>query len=181
MLALVPCAASLLYAASVQAAPVICVTIVAQKQNVLGAATKRPGACGSKIEATSFSYGVISPRDAATGMATGRRQHKPVRIKKEWSSASPQLFQALVSNELLTSVTLDFVLPDPATGQMLLDHSIKLTNAFITSIEHASDTYQSNEQPSRLNATETVELTFQKIELIDSKGQTSATDGMQIN
>ena len=39
---------------------------------------------------TEASY-VVTPRDAASGMATGKRQHAPVRITKEWNAASPQL------------------------------------------------------------------------------------------
>ena len=35
---------------------------------------------------------------------------------------------------------IDFFAPDPTgTGQMVLDHTIKLTNAFVASIEHNSD------------------------------------------
>jgi hypothetical protein len=34
---------------------------------------------------------IVSPRDAASGMATGRRQYAPVKIVKEWGAASPQL------------------------------------------------------------------------------------------
>lgn len=34
---------------------------------------------------------VISPRDAGSGMATGRRQHAPVKFVKEWGPATPQL------------------------------------------------------------------------------------------
>jgi len=39
---------------------------------------------------TGASY-VVSPRDSASGMATGKRQHAPVKIVKEWGAASPQL------------------------------------------------------------------------------------------
>ena len=39
---------------------------------------------------TSASY-VLAPRDSASGMATGRRQHAPVTIVKEWGAASPEL------------------------------------------------------------------------------------------
>jgi hypothetical protein len=39
---------------------------------------------------TDASY-IVSPRDSSTGMATGRRQHAPVKITKEWGAASPQL------------------------------------------------------------------------------------------
>jgi hypothetical protein len=33
-------------------------------------------------------YSVKSPRDAASGQATGKRQHAPIRIVKEWESSS---------------------------------------------------------------------------------------------
>ena len=39
---------------------------------------------------TSSSY-AISPRDSASGMATGKRQYAPVKIVNEWGAASPQL------------------------------------------------------------------------------------------
>lgn len=36
---------------------------------------------------------IISPRDAASGMPTGKRQHAPVTFVKEWGPATPQLAQ----------------------------------------------------------------------------------------
>jgi type VI secretion system secreted protein Hcp len=50
---------------------------------------------------------MIVPLDAG-GNPTGRRQHKPITITKRVGAASPQFFQALVSNEPLKSVTIDF-------------------------------------------------------------------------
>ncbi|MEO7787725.1 MAG: hypothetical protein ABIR77_07890 [Sphingomicrobium sp.] len=34
---------------------------------------------------------LYAPRDMATGMATGKRMHKPFTIVKEWGAASPSL------------------------------------------------------------------------------------------
>lgn len=34
---------------------------------------------------------VLSPRDTATGQASGKRTHKPVTFVKEWGAATPQL------------------------------------------------------------------------------------------
>jgi len=34
---------------------------------------------------------VVTPRDAASGMAAGRRQHAPMTIVKQWGAASPKL------------------------------------------------------------------------------------------
>jgi len=39
---------------------------------------------------TSVAY-VIAPRDSASGMATGKRNYAPVKITKDWRTASPEL------------------------------------------------------------------------------------------
>jgi len=48
------------------------------------------GCTGGQL--TSSSY-VISPRDAASGIPTGKRQHGSVTIVKEWGAATPELSQ----------------------------------------------------------------------------------------
>ena len=40
---------------------------------------------------TQAWYKVRGPRDAASGMASGKRQHGPVTFVKEWGAATPQL------------------------------------------------------------------------------------------
>ncbi|WP_309602396.1 hypothetical protein [Sphingomonas sp.] len=40
---------------------------------------------------TQTWYQVKGPRDAASGLASGKRQHKPVTFVKEWGPATPQL------------------------------------------------------------------------------------------
>ena len=44
-------------------------------------------------ELRTAHYTVKSPRDSASGQATGKRMHKPVTITKEWGAATPQLMQ----------------------------------------------------------------------------------------
>jgi hypothetical protein len=46
---------------------------------------------GADIEAAEYS--VKSPRDAASGQASGKRTHKPVTFVKEWGPTTPQLAQ----------------------------------------------------------------------------------------
>ena len=36
-------------------------------------------------------YQVKGPRDAGSGMASGKRQHRPVTFVKEWGASTPQL------------------------------------------------------------------------------------------
>lgn len=122
-----------------------------------------------------FQYGVVSPRDTASGQATGKRQHGPVVITKAWGASSPQLFQALVNNERLSEVVFDFYVP--LRNTMKLDHRIKLTNANVVEIAYATDTAEvKGLHPSF----ESISFTFQKIEHMDSAGRVTASDEISI-
>lgn len=118
-----------------------------------------------KIAGLSFDYELVSPRDAVSGMATGKRQHKPVRIKKAWGAASAQFFTALIRNESL-SIVMDFLAPDPS-GMMVLDHTIKLTNAAVASFKSHSDSDVNPTAPP----TDIIELVFQQIEITDHRSK----------
>lgn len=91
------------------------------------------GAKSSEVHA--FSYGVEAPYDTATGHASGKRQHTPITITKEWGASSPQLWQSCVSNEVLDSVVIKFA--DPETNQPKRNpYEIRLTNAAVSQIHH---------------------------------------------
>src|SRR5579872_4382408 len=78
----------------------------------------------------AFEYQVEPPLDITTGHASGKRQHNPIKITKEWGDATPQLFQAVWSNEVLESVVIQFVDQD---GKPPKKHSlrIQLANAIV--------------------------------------------------
>lgn len=42
---------------------------------------------------------IVSPRDAASGLPTGKRQHKPITISKEIDKSSPKLAESVSSSE----------------------------------------------------------------------------------
>lgn len=46
-------------------------------------------------------------RDAASGMASGKRMHKPITIVREVDEASPLLWQGLVTNDGFKSITVE--------------------------------------------------------------------------
>ena len=154
-----------------QAAPEFFVSITGAIQGPFNGEVLRKG-FESKIAGLTFDYSVVSPRDPASGMAMGKRSHKPIKIKKAWGAASTQLFNALTKNEALTAVVIDFFSID-SNGVMALDHTIKLTNAFISSIAHNSETLGAL---ATVPPTETVEFVFQQIELINHKAKTAAMD-----
>jgi type VI secretion system secreted protein Hcp len=60
------------------------------------------------IECISYQHSVVSPRDAASGLPTGKRQHKPFTITKAIDKASPLLYKVLIDNENLLYVDLYF-------------------------------------------------------------------------
>jgi type VI secretion system secreted protein Hcp len=149
------------------------VTIVTQGGIKLSEETPRGGKQG-KIEGIKFFYQLSSPRDVATGQATGRRQHSPITFTKEWGTASPQLVQAAVTNEALRSVTFEFVKTNP-NGQEIIYETITLTNATVASIKRYIATPTGSEQPDP-RALEDVSLTFQKIEIKNTVAGTASMD-----
>jgi len=42
-------------------------------------------------DAIAAAHAVITPRDAGSGIATGKRMHKPITITKEWEAASARV------------------------------------------------------------------------------------------
>ena len=58
------------------------------------------------MEIYGWSHEVVSPRDAASGLPTGTRQHKPISVSKPTDKSSPLLMKALVDNEVFTEGTL---------------------------------------------------------------------------
>jgi type VI secretion system secreted protein Hcp len=84
-----------------------------------------------EISGLKFHYEVMSPRDAATGQASGKRQHKPIMVTTEWGAFSPQLFQALTTNETLKKVDISFYKTNKM-GEEQVYSTMKLTNANVT-------------------------------------------------
>ncbi len=147
----------------------IFVTIEGTRQGKFRGESLRQGAA-DRIEALSVSYEVQSPRDVATGQASGKRQHKPVAITKEWGPATPQLFQALVTNEVLKSVLIEFVAVG-RDGRSEVAHSMRLTNATVAHLRQFTEKEQAGLRPL-----EEVSFTFQKIEINNNRGRTAAMD-----
>ena len=109
------------------------------------------------IDVTAVSHEIVSPRDAASGLPTGKRQHKPITITKEWDASTPLLLNALVNNENLTSVLIGLL----RNGQQVA--TIKLTNASVADYQQHGDT-------------DTWSFTYQKIEWTWVDGGITAQD-----
>lgn len=159
-------AQTLTAAVGAEGSPEFYVTIVGTQQKFKGESLRKGREAA--IPGIAFNYAIKSPRDSATGQATGKRQHKPVTFVKEWGASTPMLFQALVTNEQLSSVVFEFV--QLLKGEERVHHTIKLTNANVTELEQYKrfnvSGHQNADDPRNL---EQVSFTFQKIEVTNSE------------
>ena len=118
------------------------------------------------IIVVGYQYSVTSPRDLATGQASGKRQHHPVVITHELGASSPQFFAAIVTNEVLDKVVINFFRAQ-ANGKEVNFYTVTLTNATISEFKQNS---------SGNTVLEDISFTFQKIEQQDKLAGTTAID-----
>jgi len=126
------------------------------------------------IVGIKFSSQLTSPRDPATGLPSGKRQSSPITFTKEWDASSPQIMQALVTNETLSTVTFQFTGVD-RQGRETVYQTITLTNATISAVRRYIDVANGSE-PADPRALEDVSFTYQKILIQDTAGQTTFVD-----
>ena len=134
------------------------------------------------IEVVSFSYAVQSPREVATGQASGKRQHKPITIVVEQGLATQQMLHALTTNEVLKDVTFEFV-DTNKEGKDHATHTVKLTNATISGfLPHAIVTngrirhgHSVKIEVDAMDLTR-FDFTFRKIEITYRQGGKTASD-----
>jgi type VI secretion system secreted protein Hcp len=126
------------------------------------------------IPCSQFLFAVNAPRDAATGLPTGRRQYAPIVATKEWGAASPQIFQAIATNESLPLVEFEFLRTDPRGLETVIE-TVTLTNATVSGFKQYIGFPDPGEQPSNRQL-EDVSFTFQKIEVTSTEGKTTAMD-----
>ena len=147
----------------------------AQKQGQIKGSVIQKGKEGW-IAVYGFHHEIVSPRDASSGLATGKRQHKPLTITKEIDKSTPLLYQAFVNNENFSEVTLRFFTSDSkGTGKEIQNYTIKLINANIISIvdDMANNKIAEN---AKLPILEIISFSYQKIEWTWTDGAITATD-----
>lgn len=141
-------------------------TVSGEKQGQIKGGVIQKGKEGS-IAVYQLRHEITSPRDAASGQATGKRIHKPLVITKEIDMASVKLLNALVTNENLKQVVINFWQPG-STGTKGVSgietnyYRISLTNAAIANISQELP----NPNPAEIKypSLERVEFVYQKIE-----------------
>ena len=126
---------------------------------VMGGVTQA-GREGS-MEIWGWNHEVVSPRDAASGLPTGKRQHKPITVTKPVDRATPILASILANNENITDWRLDCWRPS-RSGKEFQYYTIELTDASIAGIRQEQ---LNNKYPENMTheVREHVMFTYQKI------------------
>ncbi len=149
-----------------------------QKQGEIKGSVTQKGR-ENKIMVIAVSHDIVSPRDPASGLPTGKRMHKPFVITKELDKSSPLLYNALVNNENIPEWELQFWTPQlkAATGggTEVQHYSIKLINANIASISYRM---ANNKHPDLMKFAEYEEVafTYQKVIWTWNDGGITAED-----
>ncbi|AKT40491.1 Hcp family type VI secretion system effector [Chondromyces crocatus] len=131
------------------------------------------------IMVIAVSHEIVSPRDAASGLPSGKRMHKPLVITKELDKSSPLLLNVLTNNENIIDLTIDFWTPQitaaRGAGSEVQHYSIRLTNANIASINFRMP---NNKHPELMKFAEYEEVafTYEKIEWTWKDGGIMAAD-----
>ncbi len=132
-----------------------------------------------KIAVFAFDHEITSPRDPASGLATGRRMHKPFVITKEIDKSSPLLYKVLTTNETLGTWELLCFRPAASAlgsaGAETMYYKVVLTNAHIVSI-HSRMLNNRIPDNSPLPQMEDITFTYSKIEWTITDGGITAAD-----
>lgn len=126
---------------------------------------KRKGLEGA-IEVFTYAHEVRSPRDLASGQASGKRQWGPITITKPVDSTSPLFWQACVINEELKKCEIKFFRVTPG-GQLEQYFQVTLEKAYIASMKMIVPEQASGAEAGRHEhhdtARDEIQFTFQKI------------------
>lgn len=141
---------------------------------IKGESTQRGEHRDDALEIYGWNHEVISPRDAASGLPTGKRQHKPLQIIKKIDKASPLLMNALCTNEEIEEFTMRLYRPERSGSEQFF-FEIKITGANISSIRHESR-FNKEEKNMRIEPLEYVSLTYQTISWSQVVDSTTAQD-----
>jgi type VI secretion system secreted protein Hcp len=152
--------------------------LTAAKQGVIKGGATAKGREGT-IAVTAIAHEITTPIDQVTGAATGKRKHEPITITMLIDRATPQLYQAAVTNEILTVAKIGFWRPAAdGSGTEVQYFTITLTNALIVNV--TLNAHESHDPASAKGFEyEAVQFTYQKIEWTWNDGGITATDSWQ--
>ena len=92
----------------------------------------------NSIECLFFEHGIRTAREAGSGVASGRRQHEPLLIRKRIDKSTPLIAKALCENHLIEG-KFKFFRPNPSgDGTTEQFFTVKLKKGNIASVNSCS-------------------------------------------
>jgi len=153
-------------------------TLTGAKQGAIKGGVTAKGREGT-IAVAAVSHEITTPVGQATGAATGKRQHDPITITMVIDQATPKLYQAAVTNEIMTTAKIGFWRPSADGSSTEVQYfTITLTNALIIDVTLNADDSLDPASAKGFEYEE-IELTYQKIEWTWTDGGITATDSWQ--
>ncbi len=128
-----------------------------------------PARLAGLITVTGYQFDIVSPRDSATGQASGKRQFKPVVVTHVMGGSSPQFLTAAATNETLTSVVINFFRTNREDGSVNY-YRVTLTDATVSEVRQYT---------SGADLLEDDSFTFRKIQQEDLIAHTIFEDDSQ--
>lgn len=153
-------------------------TLAGQKTGEIQGSVTQKGREG-KIMVIAATHDIVTPRDPASGLPTGKRMHKPFVITKEVDRASVALHQLQRDNENLRQWELDFWTPQiraaTGVGAEVQYFTITLTNA---SVAEVTMQMPNNKHPDlmKLNTFEDVAFSYESITWTWNDGGITTSD-----
>lgn len=144
----------------------ISMLIEGQKQSKFKGGSPKKGRTDA-FDVWEVYHSIESPRDAATGRASGRRVHNALVVAGEVVGGTAQMYTAIFMNENLKSVKVDFYRTDK-NGVQSIFYTIELKNAALTELENLQD------ETGRPNFR--AHFSYEEITLTWKDGNLTATD-----
>jgi len=107
--------------------------VTGHKQGVFKGDDNAPARLAGLITVTGYQFDIVSPRDPATGQASGKRSFKPVVVTHVVGGSSPQFLTAASTNEILTSVVINFFRTD-REDRSVNYYRVTLTDAIVSEV-----------------------------------------------
>lgn len=123
------------------------------------------------IEVLAYDWGIVSPRDPASGQATGKRMHKPFVVTKRIDKTTPHLVARCATGEHIKKATL-ILRRTGAQGAMETFIKIELRNVLVTSIANFDPDVDGDGLGERTGSkgVERVSFVYEQIALMDGSG-----------
>jgi type VI secretion system secreted protein Hcp len=132
-----------------------------------------------------FTHSITAPRDAQSGLATGKRLHHPLSITKELDPSTINFIAALTTNETLSTVVINFYIasaaglarPGASATEEKAAYTIELKNAVLSGYRVVQpNTRNPDPAVKNRNTWEVIDFTYQEITCTWNDGGLSTSD-----